>query len=109
MIWPPVEAVASTAAANGGRKPVRFISGMVIGPSTMTLATALPDTVPNRLELTTATLPGPPAVWPVIDSAKSMNSCPVPLFSMNAPNSTNSITYDADTPSVEPKMPSVER
>ena len=51
MIWPPVEATASTAAANGGRKPVRFISGMVIGPSTMTLATALPETVPNRLEL----------------------------------------------------------
>ena len=58
---PPVEATASTAAANGGRNPVRFISGMVIGPSTMTLATALPETVPNRLELTTATLPGPPA------------------------------------------------
>ncbi len=50
MIWPPVEATASTAAANGGRNPVRFISGMVIGPSTITLATALPDTVPNRLE-----------------------------------------------------------
>ena len=71
---------------------MRFISGMVIGPSTMTLATALPEIVPNRLELTTATLPGPPAVWPVIDSAKSMNSWPVPLFSMKAPNSTNSIT-----------------
>ena len=42
MIWPPVEAVASTPAANGGLKPVRFISGMVIGPSTMTLATAMP-------------------------------------------------------------------
>ena len=58
MIWPPVEATASTAAANGGLKPLRFISGIVIGPSTITLATALPDTVPNRLELTTATLPG---------------------------------------------------
>ena len=92
MIWPPVEATASTAAANGGRKPVRFIRGMVIGPSTITLATALPETVPNRLEETIATLPGPPAVWPVIDMAKSMKSWPVPLFSMKAPNSTNSIT-----------------
>ena len=92
MICPPVEATASTAAANGGWKPVLFISGMVIGPSTITLATALPDTVPNRLELTTETLPGPPAVWPVIARAKSMNSLPVPLLSMNAPNSTNSIT-----------------
>ncbi len=52
---------------------------MVIGPSTMTLATALPEIVPNRLELTTATLPGPPAVWPVSASAKSMKACPVPL------------------------------
>ena len=55
---------------------MRFISGMVIGPSTMTLATALPETVPNRLDETTATLPGPPAVWPVSDIAKSMNSWP---------------------------------
>ncbi len=92
MICPPVEATASTAAANGGRKPVRFISGIVIGPSTITLATALPETVPNRLDETTATLPGPPAEWPVIDMAKSMKSCPVPLCSMNDPNSTNSIT-----------------
>ena len=92
MICPPVDATASTAAANGGRNPVRFISGIVSGPSTITLATALPDTVPNRLDETTATLPGPPAVWPVIDIEKSMNSCPVPLRSMNAPNSTNSIT-----------------
>ena len=92
MICPPVDATASTAAANGGRKPVRFISGIVIGPSTITLATALPETVPNRLDDTIATLPGPPAVCPVIDMAKSMNSCPVPLRSMNEPNSTNSIT-----------------
>ena len=84
MIWPPVDATASTAAANGGRKPVRFISGMVIGPSTMTLATALPDTVPNSADETIATLPGPPAVWPVIDIEKSMNSWPVPLRSMKA-------------------------
>jgi hypothetical protein len=92
MICPPVEATASTAAANGGRKPLRFIRGMVIGPSTITLATALPDTVPNRLELTTATLPGPPAALPVMARAKSMNNWPVPLFSMNEPNRTNMMT-----------------
>ena len=88
MIWPPVEATASTPAAKCGGKPVRFISGIVIGPSTMTLATALPEIVPNRLELTTDTLPGPPAVWPVRLMAKSMNSCPVPVRSMKLPNST---------------------
>ena len=68
------------------------MSGMVSGPSTITFATALPDTVPKRLDEITATLPGPPAVWPVMESAKSMNSCPVPLRSMNAPNSTNNMT-----------------
>jgi hypothetical protein len=56
------------------------------------LATALPEIVPNRLELTTATLPGPPAVWPVRLSAKSMNSLPVPLRSIKAPNSTKMTT-----------------
>ena len=44
-----------------------------------------------------------------MDSAKSMNSLPVPLFSMNAPKSTNIMTYEADTPRVAPKIPSVER
>ena len=44
------------------------------------------------LELTTDTLPGPPAVWPVSESAKSMNSRPTPVRSMNAPNSTNMMT-----------------
>ena len=43
MIWPPVEATDSTAAAKAGRKPVRFINGMVIGPSTITFATAEPE------------------------------------------------------------------
>ncbi len=85
------------------------MSGIVIGPSTITFATALPDTVPNNDELITATLPGPPAVWLVSDIAKSMKSWPVPLFSMNAPKITKSITYDAETPSVEPKMLSVDR
>src|SRR3546814_8704633 len=70
MIWPPVDATASTPAANGALKPVRFISGMVMAPVTITLATALPDTVPNSDEEMTATLPGPPAERPVSARAK---------------------------------------
>jgi hypothetical protein len=68
------------------------MSGIEIGPSTMTLATAEPEMVPNRLELTTETLPGPPAVWPVRLMAKSMKSWPVPVRSMTAPKSTKIIT-----------------
>ena len=89
--------------------PVRFIIGMVSQPSTITFATAEPEIVPNRLELTTDTLPGPPAVWPVRLRAKSMKSWPVPVRSMNVPNSTKIITYDAETARDWPKMPSVDR
>jgi hypothetical protein len=71
---------------------VRFISGMVKVPVVITLATALPETVPNRLLVITATLAGPPEVWPASASAKSMNSLPAPLRSTNAPNRMNSIT-----------------
>ena len=39
---------------------MRFIIGIVMGPSTTTLDTALPDTVPNRQEATTDTFAGPP-------------------------------------------------
>src|SRR3546814_20927355 len=74
MIWPPVDATASTPAANGALKLVRFISGMVLAPVTITLATALPDTVPNSDEDLTATLPGPPAERPVSARAKHMHS-----------------------------------
>jgi hypothetical protein len=65
MICPPVEAVASTAAANGGVYPVFFIMGIVKMPSTTTFATALPDIVPKRaLEMTEA-LAAPPLTRPV--------------------------------------------
>ena len=37
-----------------------FISGIVIAPSTTTLATALPETVPKSAEDTTETFAGPP-------------------------------------------------
>ena len=46
--WPPVEAAASTPAANFGGKPARFISGMVMTPVEAVLATAEPEIVPVR-------------------------------------------------------------
>jgi hypothetical protein len=109
MIWPPVDAVASTAAANGGRKPVRFMSGIVSQPSTMTLATAEPEMVPKRLEETTEIFPGPPRAPPVTARAKSMKNCPVPDFSRKAPKTTKRITYVADTATGIPQIPSVVR
>ena len=80
---------------------------MVKAPVVITLATALPETVPNRPLVMTATLASPPLVWPARASAKSMNSWPAPLRSTNAPNQMNSITQVADTDSGMPKLPSV--
>src|SRR4030042_2399171 len=64
MIWPPVEATASTAAAKGGRKPRRFIIGMVKAPVVTTFAEALPEMVPHMALATVATLAGPPCNRP---------------------------------------------
>src|SRR5512145_2992889 len=84
MIWPPVDAVASIAAAASGLNPVRFIMGIVSQPSTMTLATAEPEIVPNRLDDTTDTLPGPPRCAPATALARCMKNWPAPDFSRKA-------------------------
>lgn len=48
------------AAEVCGGKPERFISGIVTMPTPATLATALPEIMPNRPEPTTAILAEPP-------------------------------------------------
>ena len=60
MICPPVEALASMAAARWRRKPTRIISGMVTTPMVMMLDTTLPEMVPNSDEPRMAILAGPP-------------------------------------------------
>ena len=61
---PPVEATASTAPANSGRKPTRFIKGIVSAPVEATLATLEPDTMPIRPLEMMATCAGPARVRP---------------------------------------------
>jgi hypothetical protein len=77
--WPPVDAIASVAAARSGAMPARRIRGMVNTPVAVTLATALPETVPIRLEPTIATLAPPPREVPTRRKARSMNSWPPPI------------------------------
>ena len=60
MICPPVEAVASVAAAKWGLNPAFFISGMVNDPEATVLATEEPETIPCSPEATTAAFAGPP-------------------------------------------------
>src|SRR3546814_12037553 len=64
MNCPPVEAIASMAPASCGRKPVRFMSGMVKEPVVTTLATEEPEIEPNSAEVRTAILAGPPRQRP---------------------------------------------
>ena len=61
---PPVDADASTPAANFAGKPARFISGIVRVPVLTTLAEAAPEIMPNRALATMATFAGPPRRWP---------------------------------------------
>ena len=109
MICPPVELTASTEAANEGLKPIRFISGMEKAPVVITLATAEPDTDPNRPLVMQATLAGPPACLPVRAMAKSMKSLPTPMRSTIAPKIMNSTMKVAETATGMPKIPSVVR
>jgi len=61
---PPVEATASTAPANSGLKPERFIIGMVKAPVAATLATLLPEIMPMKPLEMTATWAGPARLRP---------------------------------------------
>ncbi len=109
MIWPPVEATASIAAATWGRYPVRFISGMVTDPVITTFDTAVPEMDPNRLEATTAILAGPPRKRPMAAMAKSVSTVAPPLWNRTLPKSTKARTTVAATTNGKPSMPLVSR
>ena len=89
MICPPIDDVASTPPANAGRKPKRFIKGIVNWPVVTTLATPEPLIVPISAEETTATFAGPPRLWPTVPSATSVKRPIMPARSRNAPNRMN--------------------
>jgi len=78
MICPPVEAVASTAAATAGLNPVFTIKGIVMPPSTAVLATALPLIIPNSELEKTEILAGPPRNRPATEYANLTKKSPAP-------------------------------
>ena len=73
------------APATRGRKPIRFIMGMVKAPVATVLATEEPEMEPNRAEVTVAILAGPPRHRPVSEVASSMKNAPAPLFFQKGP------------------------
>src|SRR3546814_8527006 len=85
MNWPPVEAMASSPPASWGRKPVRFRRGIVKEPVVTTLATDEPEIEPNRAEVITAILAGPPRQRPATAVPRFMKKPPAPERSRKAP------------------------
>ena len=61
VIWPPVDAVDSTAAAKCFLYPSRIIAGIVSDPTVTVLATDEPEIIPNNAEPKIDTFAGPPA------------------------------------------------
>ena len=88
MICPPVDAAASIAPAVAGLKPRRMIIGMVKAPVPTTLATTLPDMLPNRAEETMAACPTPPRVRPVRAKAILISALLAPVPSSITPKTT---------------------
>ena len=80
------------AAAMGAWKPSRFMRGMVSQPSTMTLATALPETVPKSALEMQDIFAGPPVKRPATLLARSKKNCPAPDFSRRAPKTMKRVT-----------------
>ena len=80
---------------------------MVIVPVVATLAMADPLIMPISAEAITATLAGPPGVCPTSVSAISLMNWEKPLYLRNAPKSTNTKIYVAETPAPVPRMPLV--
>jgi len=62
--------------------------GIVKLPDSTVFATELPEIIPSRALVTTATFAGPPEAQPATALDRSMKSCPRPVFSRKAPKRT---------------------
>ncbi len=109
MIWPPVEATASTAPATSWRYPFFFINGIVMIPVVTTFDTAVPEMVPNRVLPKTATLAGPPRYLPIKAMARSVKKAPPPVAKSDWPSKTKGSTIPAATTRGSPSRAFVSR
>jgi hypothetical protein len=82
-----------------------FIIGMVTTPVATTLATALPEIVPNRADETTAIFADPPRNRPNRATAISVKNSAPPERPKSAPKNRNVTTMVVATPNTEPNTP----
>jgi hypothetical protein len=109
IICAPFEAQASIAAASRAGMPERFISGMVTTPTARALAAAIPETLPNMLEPTTAILAAPPRKRPIRLMARSLKKPEPPERASSCPMKTNAITIVVAISSTRPRSPLVSK
>ena len=107
MIWPPVDATLSIAAACSGRNPVFFMVGMVALPVSTTFATAAPVTVPTNPEPITAGNAAPPRTRLPTYLPSSRNSGSTPVWRNSGAEDHEQEMTSADTLMIGPNMPSV--
>ena len=100
---PPVEAAASTPAANFARKPLDFISGMVMTPVDAVFATAEPLIVPVIAEAITATKAAPPRIRPATSLESSITKSLAPEATRKPPKIMNNVIFVDE---IEAKIPS---
>ena len=103
---PPVEAAASTPAANFARKPFAFIRGMVITPVEAVLAIAEPEIVPVSADDKTATKAAPPLMRPATILDSSMTKLLAPETTRNPPKIINKVMLTEEIVARTPNMPS---
>ena len=106
IIWPPVDAVASTPPANVGRKPRFLIIGIVMTPVPTTLATAEPDTVPKIDDAMMAACAGPPRNRRMAWKLNLIIEDPPPVPSSTAPMMMNGKTVFTRIARMLPMTPS---
>src|SRR6056300_1162972 len=88
---PPVDAAASTPAANWGRNPFAFIRGMVITPVDAVFAMADPEMVPVSADDNTATKAAPPLIRPATSLDNSMTKSLAPDTTKKPPKIINNV------------------
>ena len=106
MIWPALDAVASTPPAKAGENPRCLIIGIVMTPVATTLVTAPPDMVPNRPEARMAAWAGPPRNLLVTCTASLISDRPPPVRSSIVPSMMKGNTVKMMIPMIVPRIPS---
>ena len=105
IICPPLDAVASTAAACSGLKPERFIIGIVTTPVAKMLDTTMPLMEPKSEEAKMEILAAPPRKRPIRPIEISLKKLAPPDEASSCPKNTKGMTTVTPINSTRPNSP----